>query len=144
MRVLALSLLLFATGCATAPDRADERALREAIARSAAAFNGNDAEGIISQYASDAILSYPGLPDMDYATLQKAYVEMVNRPAGSAHTTPTIEEVLVSGDLGVIRVMWTTTTPAGTRRMKDLQVWRRDKDGTWKFARGMHYRIPDA
>jgi uncharacterized protein (TIGR02246 family) len=143
MRVLAL-LMLFAAGCATARQCAcDEEALREAIARSAAAFNSNDAEAIIGQYAPDAVLSYPGLPDMDYATLKKSYAEMVNRPAGSAHTTPHIEEVFVSGDLGVIRVMWTTTTPAGTRRMKDLQVWRREQDGTWKFARGMHYRMTE-
>jgi uncharacterized protein (TIGR02246 family) len=144
MRLIAL-LMLFAAGCATAQKCAcDEEALREAIARSAAAFNSNDAEAIISQYAPDAILSYPGLPDLDYETLKKSYAAMVNRPAGSAHTTPTIEEVLVSGDLGVIRVMWTTTTPEGTRQMKDLQVWRRDGDGTWKFARGMHYRMPPA
>ncbi|HEY0156545.1 MAG TPA: nuclear transport factor 2 family protein [Thermoanaerobaculia bacterium] len=144
MRVLPL-LLLFAAACATAPNPArDEETLRQAIVRSAAAFNANDAEAIISQYAPDALLSYPGLPDLDYDTLKKSYAEMVKRPAGSAHTTPTIEEVLVSGDLGVIRVRWTTTTPEGTRQMKDLQVWRRDRDGTWRFARGMHYRMPPA
>ena len=143
MRYLPILLLLFIHGCASRPDpcACDVERLREAIELSAAAFNSNDAEAIISQYAPDAILNYPGLPDMDYTTLKKSYEEMVDRPAGSAHTKPQIEEILVSGDLGVIRVMWTTTTPAGTRRMKDLQVWRREKDGTWKFARGMHYRI---
>ena len=143
MRARSLFLLLFVAGCASRPDpcACDVERLRDAIEMSAAAFNANDADAIISQYAPDAILNYPGLPEMNYDTLKKSYQEMVDRPAGSAHTVPNIEEILVSGDLGVIRVMWTTTTPAGTRQMKDLQVWRREKDGTWKFARGMHYRM---
>lgn len=30
-----------------------------------------------------------------------------------------------------------------TRQMKDLQVWRRQADGSWKLSRGMHYRMPE-
>ena len=103
-----------------------------------------------SQYAKDIVLSYPGLPDLGYDELVQSYREMVKRPPGvTVQTMPTIEEILVSGDLALIRVMWTTTTtnaepPRQTsRQMKDFQVWRREKDGTWKFARGMHFRIPE-
>lgn len=54
----------------------------------------------------------------------------------------------MSGDLAVVRVTWTTTITQGdppraaTRLARDLQVWRREPDGSWKFARGMHYRTP--
>jgi ketosteroid isomerase-like protein len=126
----------------------DIAALRKAILRSGEAFNAADPEAILSQYARDVILSYPGVPDMDYDTLAKGYAELRTRKPGfTEKTSPTIEEILVSGDLGVIRVMWTTVTTEtdppreSTRQMKDLQVWRRESDGTWMFIRGMHYRM---
>jgi ketosteroid isomerase-like protein len=94
------------------------------------------------------VLTYPGIPDSDYATLDAGYREMTSLPAGVTVTTaPTIEEIIVSGDLGVVRVTWNTTTvqtqPAqrSTRQLRDLQVWRREADG-WKFYRGMHFRVP--
>jgi ketosteroid isomerase-like protein len=128
----------------------DVATLRSAILRSAESFNKGDADAIMSQYARDIVLSYPGLPDLGYDTLVENYREMVKRPPGvTVHTSPTIEEILVSGDLALIRLMWTTTTTEASpprqasRRMKDFQVWRRESDGTWKFARGMHFRIPE-
>jgi ketosteroid isomerase-like protein len=136
-----------ADAAASAQER-DIAALRSAVIRSGEAFNASDPDAIMSQYARDVVLSYPGLPDMDYATLAAGYASLRTlRPGVTVRTTPTIEEILVSGDLGVIRVMWTTTTTEtnppreSTRQMKDLQVWRRESDGTWKFARGMHYRM---
>lgn len=129
----------------------DVEVLRSAILRSADSFNRGDADAIMAPYAKDIVLSYPGLPDLGYDALFESYREMVKRPPGvTVQTSPTIEEILVSGDLALIRLMWTTTTTEttpprqATRRMKDFQVWRRESDGTWKFARGMHFRIPEA
>ena len=98
-------------------------------------------------YARDVLLSYPGIPDQDYGTLEAGYREMTApRPGLTVRTVPTIEEVLVSGDLAVVRVVWTTTTTrrsrgARARQLKDPQVWRREGDGSWKFARGTHFRL---
>jgi ketosteroid isomerase-like protein len=147
--MLSLVIAIVMAGCASGQNRkCDEEALREAIVRSAAAFNAGDADAIIAPYARDVVLSYPGIPDMTYEMLKQSYIEMVDRPSGvTVSTVPTIEEVLVSGDLGIIRVMWTTTTTVAdpprveTRKLKDLQVWRREPNGTWTFARGMHYRM---
>lgn len=126
----------------------DIATLRNMIIKSGEAFNAIDPDAIIAPYARDVILSYPGVPDMDYDTLAKSYAGLRTRKDVVEKTSPTIEEVLVSGDLGVIRVMWTTHTTEvatgrqSTRQMKDLQVWRRESDGAWKFIRGMHFRIP--
>jgi ketosteroid isomerase-like protein len=93
-------------------------------------------------------VTYPGIPDQDYATLDAGYREMTSLPAGVTVTTaPSIEEIIVSGNLGVVRVTWNTTTvqaePAqrSTRQLRDMQVWRREADG-WKFFRGVHFRVP--
>ncbi|WP_420128095.1 nuclear transport factor 2 family protein [Longimicrobium sp.] len=127
---------------------ADVEAVRALVIRSGDAFNAKDPDTIIALYSRDVILTYPGVPDQDYATLDAGYREMTNLPAGVTVTTvPTIEEIIVSGDLAVVRVAWNTTTvqaePAqrATRQLRDMQVWRREADG-WKFFRGVHFRVP--
>lgn len=128
--------------------RQDVEALRALVTRSGEAFNAKDPDAIIALYSRDVLLTYPGIPDSDYQTLDREYRVMTNLPAGVTVTTvPDIEEILVSGDMGIIRVTWNTTTvrtePAQrtTRQLRDLQVWRREADG-WKFFRGMHFRVP--
>ena len=138
-------------GAAAAPDSGrDVAEIREAIVRGARAFEEGDPETILSRYARDIILSYPGIPDSDYETLAKGYAELRKRPATvKATTVPTFDEILVSGDIAIVRVRWTTTIAdaaagrSATRRLKDLQVWRREPDGRWMFIRGMHYREPE-
>lgn len=128
--------------------REDVEALRALVVRSGEAFNARDPDGIMALYSRDIVLSYPGIPDSRYDTIASGYREMTNLPAGVTVTTvPHIEEIIVSGDMGIVRVTWNTTTvqaqPAQrtTRQLRDLQVWRREVDG-WKFYRGMHFRVP--
>ncbi|HYR08463.1 MAG TPA: nuclear transport factor 2 family protein [Longimicrobium sp.] len=127
---------------------ADVEALRALVIRSGEAFNARDPDAIIALYSREVVLTYPGIPDQDYETLDAGYREMTDLPAGVTVTTaPTIEEIIVSGDMGVVRVTWNTTTvraepaQASTRQLRDLQVWLREADG-WKFFRGMHFRVP--
>ena len=128
---------------ALADPKSEAAAIRATILKGAEAAMRGDAAGIMSHYAKDILLSYPGTPDQDYDTLFKVYAEP--RPAGmSLRTAPTFDEVFVSGDLAVLRLNWTTTIATSeretTRQARDLQVWRRERDGTWMFARGMHFR----
>jgi uncharacterized protein (TIGR02246 family) len=149
--LLALLPLAAAAGAqgAAAPSAhaRDSATVRSLVVRSGEAANAGDPDAVMALYARDVVLSYPGVPDQDYATLARGYREMLRTPGVTLRTTPTFEEILVSGDLAVVRVIWTTTLTQGdparetTRRMKDLQVWRRESDGTWKFARGMHFRM---
>lgn len=155
---LILSIACLAGACASGggtrrspdPERArrDSAEIHAAILRGAGGFERGDPDAILDRYARDVVLAYPGEPDMDYATLAKAYAELRRRPPTTrAATVPTFDELLVVGDMAVARLRWTTTitTPerATTRRMKDLQVWRREVDGRWMFVRGMHYREPE-
>jgi uncharacterized protein (TIGR02246 family) len=129
------------------PER-DVAAVRAAVLHSGEAANAGDPDAVMALYARDIVLSYPGVPDMDYETLARGYREILRTPGVALRTVPEIHEILVSGDLAVVRVTWTTTITQGeppraaTRLARDLQVWRRERDGSWKFARGMHYRTP--
>lgn len=123
---------------------ADAAAIRAKIVKGAEAAMRGDAAGIMAHYAKDILLSYPGIPDQDYATLWKGYAEP--RPPGTTmRTEPEFDEILLSGDLAVVRVNWTTTLTftdpprQTTRQARDIQVWRK-RDGEWLFVRGMHFR----
>jgi ketosteroid isomerase-like protein len=130
---------------------ADSASIRAAIERGARGFERAQPDSILAHYARDIVLSYPGIPDQDYATLARGYGELRDRPATvRATTTPTFDEILVDGNLAVVRVRWTTTIRTAatgaaaaiesTRYLRDLQVWRREANGEWRFFRGMHYR----
>lgn len=127
------------------PLLSDEEQIRKGIATYTAAVNAQTPEGATVVFAPDILTSFPGTPDADYATLVEAYRQ---RAPGTVTTRPDIEEILVSGDLAVARIVWNTTVvqdgKTTTRQMKDLQVWRRQADGRWLFSRGIHFRIPPA
>ena len=124
---------------------ADSTEIRSAIERGARGFMNANPDSILASYGRDIVLSYPGIPDMNYSHLEKSYGELRSRPATvMATTVPTFDEILVSGDMGIVRLRWTTTIKDGEREQKrflrDLQVWRKEPAGAWRFIRGMHYR----
>ena len=128
--------------------KTDVDTLRRLIQETAKAINTNDAAGIMTHYSKEILVSYPGIPDTTYDEFDRSYRQMLS-PKTTTSTVPTIDEILVSGDLAIIRMMWSTTITdkvtgsSTTRQAKDLQVWRRE-DGTWKFFRGMWYHVrPD-
>jgi steroid delta-isomerase len=147
-----LVTLCLTTGCVpvTRTPRVDDNAassIRASIEQGARGFMSANPDTILAHYARDSVLSYPGIPDQDFAALVNAYGELRSRPADVVATTvPTFDEILVSGNLALVRLRWTTTiTQAGrtaTRHLKDFQLWRREADNRWMFIRGMHY--PDS
>jgi ketosteroid isomerase-like protein len=151
-RVLVFGAALAYVGCwspaARASDTArDEALLRQYIVESGDAFNRRDLKAMLARVSPDLVLTYPGVPDMGYDDLAKSYAEMIAQPPGIKLTTvPSVEEVIVSGELAVVRITWTTTTASASqskvRRMRDLQVWRRSGQGEWRFIRGIHFREP--
>ncbi|HET7845672.1 MAG TPA: nuclear transport factor 2 family protein, partial [Xanthomonadales bacterium] len=108
----------------------DAATLRELVAEGAAACMAGRADDVVAHYSRDIVLSYPGVPDHGYDEILASYRTLcAGAGVGTVESTvPTFEEVLVSGDLGVVRVTWTTHLrgmPDGaTRQLRDLQVWR--------------------
>ncbi|MDQ3282128.1 MAG: DUF4440 domain-containing protein [Acidobacteriota bacterium] len=147
-RLFCIAVAMFVVSCAHTREARDVEALRQNILTYTAAVNAGHPERAVPLFAKDIITSFPGIRDADYKTLAEDYAEMGKLESGVTVTTqPHIEEILISGNLGIARIVWTTTTTRAdppsttTRYMKDLQVWRRDPDGLWRFARGMHYRM---
>jgi ketosteroid isomerase-like protein len=74
---------------------------------------------------------------------KKGYAEMMSLKV-KKKIALVLDEILISGDLAVVRLQWHTTLYSDKgdilRKAVDLQIFRRE-DGKWKFYRGMWYHL---
>ncbi len=139
-------LILALAALGPAATGGDEAALRGAIEAGARACEAGRPDEVVRAYADDILLHYPGAPDQDLSILREGYRRLC---AGSGDGTvatarATYDEFLISGDLAVVRLTWSTHLrgmPEGAvRRLRDVQIWRRTPQG-WRFARGAHFPL---
>jgi steroid delta-isomerase len=152
MRALLTSIaLLSAAVCTPASAQsadAAETAIRTALARWTSDFNERDASRICDLFAKDLRYDFRGLPERDYdalcGLLHKALADRTRQFVYS----PEIREIIVSGDLAVVRLTWTVkvTTPGAATAVESkepgLDVFRRQSDGSWKIIRYIAYEEP--
>jgi uncharacterized protein (TIGR02246 family) len=160
-RQVCVALLLFTLApapCAAAKPRAPKRAaaardeaaaVRAAFGKLVRAFRDRDARAVAALIAEDALLSHAGSPDKDYRGLVEVFTKMLApRPELSETIDPELEEVQVSGDTAFLRITWRTkwslqdAGKEGSSVERDLEIWRRQRDGNWKLYRGLGCRLP--
>jgi len=137
----ALAVLLASPAVAgpAADEAADRAALRALLERSEAANNTGDVAGWVATFAPDAVYMAPGAPPV---TTQEGLVEVV-RAGFRNRATIEIEplETHVFGDWAFVR-----TAVTGSVRLysngevvpvdvKEIAIFQRQPDGTWKIAR---------
>jgi ketosteroid isomerase-like protein len=143
MRIQTIALLVV-LGVGAAPLRAGsaesavESTIRAKLAAWETAYNAGDRKTTFAIWAPDLVGWYPGTPDITWQQEKDA----LDRPAPAAPQSRLhvqIVEVIVSGDLAVVRDIWTETPPAGSAapatRIPSFEVWRRQPGGEWKIAR---------
>jgi ketosteroid isomerase-like protein len=137
----ALVLLVLPSAAAqTPPDSAAvARTIRAALADWVDAANRQDWKTAARVWATDLVGWYPGQPDDTYAKeLESAAHPRVGRPRTRYEVN--VVEVMVSGDMAVVRDVWRFTTAPDTpdstvSTVRSYEVWRRQNDGKWKIAR---------
>jgi ketosteroid isomerase-like protein len=115
------------------------RDIRAALARWIEAANRQDWRAAAEIWAPDLVGWYPGQPDDTYAKEQASAA----RPRPGRKPTRyevTVNEVMVSGSLAVVRDTWRFTTNSGSPDssvavVRSFEVWRRQPEGAWKIAR---------
>ncbi|HWS85861.1 MAG TPA: SgcJ/EcaC family oxidoreductase [Pyrinomonadaceae bacterium] len=133
-----------------APDARDETvAVRAAFERLVKAFRDRDARAVMALIAEDALLSHAGSRDRDHPALAEVFTKMLApRPELSETIDPELEEVQVSGNTAFLRITWRTkwslkdSGKEGSSVNRDLEIWRKQKDGSWKLYRGLECRLP--
>lgn len=132
------------TGCsapARAPDTAaDEAVIRDLIRQTAAVNNASDSLGWVALFEDGAVYMPPGHPEV---TTRAGLREMAAAGFGpyAANVAITPSEIVISGDWAFARsqVTGTVTSRADGEvievDVKQLVVYHRQPDGTWKIAR---------
>lgn len=144
MRLAWLGLLI-ANGLVTsapayADPAADEAAIRDRFAKWTEAFNNKDAAGVCDLFAPDLVYSLPEVVNGNQAQLCGNLAKLFTRSdLKLSYALPDIHELVVSGDIAVVRLKWTLTAEANgdkdTTTEEGIDIFRRQPDGRWSIAR---------
>ena len=128
--MLVLLLLVLQTAAAQKP----EDVLIQADKDFAKAFAANHVEGW-TQYAADDGVMLHEPPVVGKDAVRKFAEEAFGDPKMKLEWEPTYAELFKSGTMGVTTGRWKATSPEGkTNTGNYVTVWRKQKDGSWKFV----------
>ena len=148
LRALVLAgFLVLGTGAAARADtEADKAAIMHRLQAWAAAFNARDAAGVCDVFAPDLISTVPDAADAGHDAVCARLTHLLARTDASFRYTPAIQEIIVSGDLAAVRLIWTLTTRHDDKvemsREAGLDLFRRQPDGRWSIIRFLAFILP--
>ena len=146
--VLMLALLGGATASAQSQDQA-EGDIRAALMKWTGDFNARNMSEVCDLFAPDLRYDFQGFPERGYDDICKLLrTSLSDTRKRFTYLPPTIKEIIVSGDLAVVRLTWTLKvrsegTPGDvTSQDTGLDVFRRQPDGRWKIIRYIAFEAP--
>ena len=121
-----------------------ETAIRAALEQWRQDLNDRRPEHICDLFAAELLYDFQGLPEQKYTLLCDRLHKALADQTKSITYGLRIKEVIVSGDLAVVRLTWiSTVTGADGKSETDdeqgLDVFARQADGSWKFIRYIAY-----
>ncbi len=133
-----LLALLFLPAAALADDAGD---IRARLLEWTDDFNAGRIEPVCDLFSKELISTVRGQGDRDYATRCDILTKSINDPARDFHYEVDIHEVMVSGDLAVVRLTWTLfMTPLNVTVVEPgMDVFRKEADGQWRIVRYLSY-----
>jgi ketosteroid isomerase-like protein len=147
-------LLLLIFGCSTAfsqDDSADIKSQKEILhllQKWPQDFNTQNIQATCGLFAPDLIASYQGTPDRNYEEMCSQLTKVLtNNDKIFSYEAPEIEQIIVRDDIGVVRLIWTLKVSSKDQsktqltKEKGLDVFKRQKDGSWKIAISYAYPL---
>ena len=123
----------------------DIKAVKTQLDKLVLAYNNRDLETTMSLYAPDSLLSHDGVADTAREQTGQAYAKrFANPPRFPITISYQTEEIQTSGDLAFARLIWLVERNSDRKvlsRNKDLEIWQRQKDGSWKLVRGIGFYL---
>lgn len=110
-------------------------------------FNAKNIGAVCELFAPNLVASYPGTLDRNYEEMCRHLTAVLTQTDKIFHyDPPLIEQVIIEGNLAVIRLIWTLkiSSKNGTETIKEkgLDVFMRQNDGKWKIA--ISYAFPNS
>ncbi|MCK9512165.1 MAG: nuclear transport factor 2 family protein [Pigmentiphaga sp.] len=127
---------------------ADKAAISQRLQAWATAFNARDAVGACDLFAPDLIATVQGAPDADRDTVCQRLAALLAKADVTARYHPEIQEIIVAGDLAVVRLIWTLTLEQNgeQRRSREtgMDIFQRQADDRWSITRFVAFPLkPD-
>ncbi len=146
--VLLACVLAVVLPAAAQADAGAEKAIRDALSKWTEDFNARDATRICDLFAPDLRYDFRGTPERDYDAMCAGLRRTLGDPSKTLTYAFDIKEVIVSGDMAIVRLVWTSRlSRQGSGQVIEtkepgLDVFRRQPDGTWRISRYMAYEAP--
>jgi len=126
---------------------AAQAAIQAALTKWTDDFNAGNVQGACGLFSPDLRYDYRGFPERNY----KDVCDVVGRSLTDRTKRYTyslaIKEILVSGDLAVVRLTWTLNITKADAQVEvsqehGIDVFHRQPDNTWKIIRFIAYDEP--
>lgn len=136
--VVAFVALTAMTAPAAASDVDD---IRNRLEQWTDAFNAGQKDGICDLFSKRAISDFRGQPERNYDEICALLHDSLDDPARDFHYGLEIHEIIVEGDLAVVRLTWTLfISPLDVTTVEQgMDAFRREADGKWRIIRYIAY-----
>lgn len=142
-----VALTLLAAPASVGATQHAEEEIRAALVKWTQDFNAGKADAVCELFSQELRYDFRGYPERTYADvcsrLKRSLADKSKRYAYALD----IREILISGEIAVVRLVWTLTVtlPNGqtvTSVEPGMDVFRREPDGAWKIIRYLAYAEP--
>jgi ketosteroid isomerase-like protein len=122
-----------------------ETAITDALTNWTRLFNAGAAEEICGLFAPDLRYDYRGQPERGFEDVCGLLRHSLSDQTKHYLYSLEIKEIIVSGDLAVVRILWTLTVKsAGSEdetvsKEPGMDIFRKHPDGSWKISRYIAY-----
>jgi steroid delta-isomerase len=147
--LIGAALLCLRPGAASAQSASSAQAeIRAALMQWMADFNAGKSDRVCGLFAPDLVAQYRGQPERDYNALCDLLKRSLSDRTKKFSYALDIKEIIVTGDLAVVRLNWTLTirrTDAPeetTQEEPGMDLFRRQADGSWRISRYLGYDAP--
>jgi steroid delta-isomerase len=113
------------------------------------AFNARQADKTCGIFSEDLRYKFAEIPDRGYNDICTALHRSLGDKTHRSHYTLDLREILVYGDIAVVRLIWTLdeSKEGSTVTVRSLEpgmdIFQRQKDGSWKIIRYLAYTSPE-
>jgi uncharacterized protein (TIGR02246 family) len=137
-----VAVSLFVAAPYAAADAATE--IRAALAQWTDDFNAGRTDKVCDLFAADVRADVRGAPERDHAAICDLLVKSLSDKTRHYNYAMDIKEILVFGDVAVVRLVWTLTIePEDGDSIESIEpgmdIFRKQADGSWKIIRYMAY-----
>lgn len=121
--------------------------IRARLLQWTADFNAGRKAEACELFSTTLISDYRGQSEAGYEARCRLLEKAIDNPARRfRYDDPLIKEIIVSGDLAVVRLEWTMSVTPGEIRVVEpgIDIFRKEADGRWRIIRYMAYEADPA